>query len=309
MVKALAVLSGRTGRRARLARERANLAQSWASRPSDLDEYLVTGYQNPRINAQSILTRHLLVRKLFGSEFDPLMREELAFCVEATEVLRQRAAELGVKMGTYLNPTKRAVVAEVCKAIALWEDTYECRWAESLTDRKAGSVRVLELGCGSANDYRYFQSYGLARFLDYTGVDLSSATIDNAHTRFPHIRFEVQDILDLPYDDQSYDYVIAFDILEHLSPEALAQAIDEASRLAKRGVILTFFSMADIPEHEIRPEGTYYRNVLSAPVVRERLAKDFADVRATHIRALFRDQFRYRHAYNSKAWTVAADRS
>ena len=50
-----------------LASEERLLRWSWASHPADsLDAYLVVGWQNPRINVQSILIRHELIRRLFG---------------------------------------------------------------------------------------------------------------------------------------------------------------------------------------------------------------------------------------------------
>jgi ubiquinone/menaquinone biosynthesis C-methylase UbiE len=235
------------------------------------------------------------------------MREELAHCVEATKALRKRAAELGVTMGSYLDPAKRAAVKEVSATIADWEDRYEHRWAQALRDRSVPPLRVLEFACGSANDYRFFDSYGIARFLDYTGVDLTQANIDNARSRFPGVQFEVGNVIDLPYPDRSYDYVVVSDLFEHLSLEAMGQAVGEAARLAGRGVVFTFFNMADVPEHEVRPKGSYYWNLLSAPLIRARLAQDFDTVTAIHVRTFLRDEFGYQQSYNKKAWTLIAE--
>ena len=69
------------GRRAR----RFLAERAWAYRPPEiLDTYLVSGYQNPRINVQSILVRHFLTRRLFGDEFDQLMDEEIRFALSST---------------------------------------------------------------------------------------------------------------------------------------------------------------------------------------------------------------------------------
>ena len=172
-----------------IAKEQKQLKKSWAGHaPEVLDQYLVSGYQNPRINAQSILARHFIIRRLFADEFDALMKDELAFCVEANDAIRRRASELGVTIQAYTDPKKRAQVAEVCQVIADREDTFERRWREALADRTAPPLKVLEFACGSANDYRFFDSYGLAKFLDYTGVDLNENNIDNARKRFPGVR-------------------------------------------------------------------------------------------------------------------------
>jgi hypothetical protein len=62
--------------------ETENLVKSWDYYDSRfLEEYLVMGYQNPRINMQSILTRHFLIEEIFGNEFEDLMQEEIRFSV------------------------------------------------------------------------------------------------------------------------------------------------------------------------------------------------------------------------------------
>jgi ubiquinone/menaquinone biosynthesis C-methylase UbiE len=44
-----------------------------------LRDYLVAGVEDPRLNLQSILSRHYLIRALAGDRFDPLMRQEYRF--------------------------------------------------------------------------------------------------------------------------------------------------------------------------------------------------------------------------------------
>ena len=70
-------------------RRRIVLGRMWRNKSSTvLDAYLVSGYQNPRINVQSILVRHFLIRRLFGDEFEQVMDEELRFAIELNERLR-----------------------------------------------------------------------------------------------------------------------------------------------------------------------------------------------------------------------------
>jgi ubiquinone/menaquinone biosynthesis C-methylase UbiE len=287
--------------------EEGNLKRSWARySPEVLEEYLVSGYQSPRINAQSILARHFFIRQLFGSEFDGLMQEELKFCVETNEAIRQRAAELGVTMGSFADPDKRAAVERVCAVIADREKVFEGRWRDTLAARSAAPTSVLEFACGSANDYRTLASYGIARFVDYTGVDLSEKNISNAKKRFPAVNFEVGSILDLSYDDGSFDYVLAFDIFEHLSLSTMEQAMSEAMRLARKGLVLAFFIMIDAPEHNQRPKGRYHWNELSASKIEEKLREAFSDVQVTHIPSFLEQNFDYGRYYNKKAYTIIA---
>ena len=52
-------------------------------------------------------------------------------------------------------------------------------------------LSVLEAACGSANDYRFIEAFGLARLLDYTGFDLCEKNIFNAKQLFPMAQFNV----------------------------------------------------------------------------------------------------------------------
>lgn len=289
--------------------EESKLKRSWAAySPETLEAYLISGYQNPRINAQSIIARHFFVRQLFGSEFDELMQEELKFCVETNDAIRQRAAEMGVTMGVFTNPDKRAAVERVCAVIVDREQIFEHRWRDALAARSAEPVSVLELACGSANDYRSLANYGIARFLDYTGVDLNDRNIANAKARFSDVDFEVGSILDLPYDDGSFDYVLAFDIFEHLSLSAMEQAMSEAMRLARKGLVFAFFIMTDAPEHNQRPKRSYHWNELSASKIEALLRTAFPDTQAWHIATFLNESFGYGHYYNQKAYTIIAQR-
>lgn len=305
----LAALGGVPAPRAGGPGESRRLQASWSKHRAEmLDDYLVTGYQNPRVNAQSILTRHFLVRALFGSDFDPLMRKELEFGVSAHAAIREGAREAGIKVRPRADPAERARIKEVSAVNTEREEEFEYRWNEVLSARTADPISVLELACGSANDYRFFDSYGLARFLRYTGVDLNQSNIDNARARFPDVDFGVADMLRLPFGDDAFDYVIAFDIFEHLSLRSMERALSEAMRVARSGLALTFFVMADVPEHTERQLKKYHRNELSRPRIEELIRSRFPTVDAKHIKTLLIDEFQASGYYNKRAWTITAKR-
>lgn len=284
------------------------LEQTWSRGNAEmLDRYLVSGFQNPRINVQSILVRHFLISKLFGAQWDQMADAELRFAVELNEALRRRASELGVTMGSYLDPAKYAGVQRVDEVIADRQTSFEARWRAEVAERTAAPLRVLEFACGSANDYRAFVACGLARHLDYTGVDLTPKNIENARRRFPGARFEVGNILDLAYADESFDLVIASDIFEHLAPDDMERALDEACRLARRGVALSFFNMSQAPDHLVQRRRAYHWNRLSAPRVEERLRRHFSTVTTVEVATWLQDRFDYRHSYNRSAYTIFAE--
>src|SRR4051812_24408489 len=56
-----------------LRTETVNLTKSWMQHDREmLRDYLVTGVEDPRINVQSILSRHFLNVALFGKRFEGL---------------------------------------------------------------------------------------------------------------------------------------------------------------------------------------------------------------------------------------------
>jgi SAM-dependent methyltransferase len=291
----------------RVLPEGSRLARAWLGYPSlMLDRYLVTGYQNPRINVQSILTRHALARRLFGPGLEGLMDGELRFAVELNEMLRESARKHGIRMGSYLNPWKQGRVLEAARVIEGRERDFEIRWAAELAVGHAPRLRVLELACGSANDYRSWAAYGLGRLLDYTGVDLNPTNVANARRRFPDVDFRVANVLELPFPDRSCDMIVASDIFEHLSLEALDRAFDEATRVAREGLVLGFFNMAEIPEHAERPRREYQWNRLSRRRLEERLRRTFPSVEVVGVASWLRDRFGYEHSYNRGAYTIVA---
>ncbi|MBW3613472.1 MAG: class I SAM-dependent methyltransferase [Chloroflexi bacterium] len=212
-------------------------------------------------------------------------------------------------MGTYRNPVKHAAVRRVDAGIADREGEFTARWRERLDRLETDPVSLIEFACGSANDYRTFAEAGLGPHLDYLGVDLSEKNIANARRRHPEARFEVGDILRLPPDDGAFDYVVASDIFEHLSPEAMERALDEAMRLAREGLILTFFNMADAPDHEVRRRRAYHWNTLSRPRIEDRLdGGGFGTRLVIPVARWLQRVHGYPHSYNRRAWTIVAER-
>ncbi len=296
-------------RRAKTETDR--LAASWKKhKAEDLDEYLVSGYQNPGINGASILARHFFIHKLFGDGFDALMDDELRFALETGELLRDRAKAAGVQsLAARLDPEKRATIHEISDVNKDREAHFRQTWHDELSARTpTRRLSVLELACGSANDYRAFAAYGLAQHLDYTGIDLNTTNIANATRRFPDIDFRRGDVMNLPFEDDSYDYVLAFDIFEHLSPEGMQTAMEEAMRVARRGLVLTFFNMDDIPDHVVRPLRQYHWNLLSADKTQELIRPRFPQIEALHLQAYVKERFPGSWYYSRKGWQIRAER-
>ncbi len=89
--------------------------------------------------------------------------------------------------------------------------------------------RILEIGCSGGVLQQQLQALG---FNDLTGIDISDVAIDRARQKMGD-RVSVMDAQKLSFEDQSFDIIIASDVLEHLELEH--QALTEWYRVLKPG--------------------------------------------------------------------------
>jgi SAM-dependent methyltransferase len=97
----------------------------------------------------------------------------------------------------------------------------------------ARGLRVLEIGCGLGTDGAQFARAGA----DYTGVDLTEASVELARRRFELFelpgKFQVADAEALEFADESFDLVYSHGVLHH-TPDA-ARAVREIHRVLRPG--------------------------------------------------------------------------
>jgi SAM-dependent methyltransferase len=230
-----------------LREETERLVRAWGSHSADqLRDGLVWGLQDPRLSLQRILVRHYFIRQLWPRQLEDLMRDELRHAVRA---------HVGDSGST---AARRSL------------DTVRERWRDLLQDRPSRPVTVLEVPCGSANDYRYFDSYGLAGHLAYTGVDLCRTNIVNARAMFPNVAFEHGNAFALDSFGR-HDYVFVADLFEHLSFRGIEAAVTQVVAAATKGVVVNFFEMSPVLRHHVYrpiPERHYFWHTLSLSVMK-----------------------------------------
>jgi ubiquinone/menaquinone biosynthesis C-methylase UbiE len=89
--------------------------------------------------------------------------------------------------------------------------------------------KVLEAGCAAGSITAYIANSGCIP----TGVDFSSDMIELAKNKNSNINFLVADVLDLPFEKNSFDAVIAASLINIVTDKN--KAINELSRTCRKG--------------------------------------------------------------------------
>ena len=323
----------------RLKRETECLRRSWMRHDRNtLKDYLVRDVEDPRINVQSILMRHFLIGNLFGEQFDDLMEHELRFSLVMNWMLRllkspihawQLQAVLDALLAgeddtewldipSYISETFAALALPnyICDLLN-WSpvettgvpvptyllSTFQRIWHEVLAGEHAQRISVLEPACGSANDFRFIDAFGIGRLLDYMGFDLCEKNIRNAGWMFPETRFHVGNVFEIDAGDKTFDYCFVHDLFEHLSIQAMEEAIQQICRVTRRGICAGFFNMYEGDRHVVNVVGDYHWNKLSVTETKAVFEQyDFA-VDVIHIDTFLRSKFDDPDTHNKGAYT------
>lgn len=314
------------------------LRQSWDKHPSDhLDSYLVSDVEDPRINIHSILTRSLLVDSLFPNVYSALIQEELRFGAIMTWLLLElkrgrRRTDLFVDIETGNSTTVPAFVLDAASALksdrwtlpdyitmvvdfrnlddpSNWlcdpsKDVFRSLWQRLLAGCPQTPIRVFEPACGSANDYRAIHQCGLARLIQYTGLEISRRNVANALDRFPNVDFRCGSILDSGIPSDVFDYVFVHDLLEHLSGEAIELTVTEIIRVTQREVWLHLFNSKATGEHDVVRVRDYHWNTISCKTLTDLGQSLGCQTEIVVIADMLRDKFGYQNYYNQKEATV-----
>lgn len=119
--------------------------------------------------------------------------------------------------------------------------------------RKLKPKNVLEIGTGNKT---------VANYLKQNGIKIETCDFDkNLEPDY------VADIRELPFKDNSYDVVIACEILEHIPWEDVDKALNELHRVSKKYVIISIpYSAAN------------FEFIFKFPLIRKILKKSFIDL-------------------------------
>jgi ubiquinone/menaquinone biosynthesis C-methylase UbiE len=92
--------------------------------------------------------------------------------------------------------------------------------------------KMIDLGCGPGQTTIFLSTCGVQ---DITGTDLSPAMIQWAKKKNPCLKFEVADMTQLQYSNESFSSAIAFYSIVNFDDTMLTNAMKEVHRVLKPG--------------------------------------------------------------------------
>lgn len=118
-------------------------------------------------------------------------------------------------------------------------DLAALRLGRSLDAMEGHTGSLLEIGCGAGRYLRAFRHY--RPDLELHGCDISHIALEEAEKADPkhEIDYKLGDALNLPYEDNSFDIVLLFDVFEHVTD--VGKAADEVARVLKPGGVFHCF--------------------------------------------------------------------
>jgi len=93
----------------------------------------------------------------------------------------------------------------------------------------------LEIGCNIGRNINNLYDMG---FTDISGIDILKYAIGQAETRYPDADLQVASVLELPYENDTFDVVYSVGVLMHINPTDIQTAMSEMVRVLKPGGVI-----------------------------------------------------------------------
>ena len=97
---------------------------------------------------------------------------------------------------------------------------------------------LLDVGCGPGALWPHLEAQSHPRWV---GLDVTQNMIATAHRLFPNVPCLRADAGRLPFNDAAFEVVLLRHVLEHLPGWLMENVISEATRVAKRAVVIDFY--------------------------------------------------------------------
>lgn len=166
---------------------------------------------------------------------------------------------------------KKGVIADyddIAKEYAeeFFSDTSDNKYIDVFLQSVDG-IKILDVGCGNGKDCKYISEKGF----EVNGIDLSVGMLAIAKEKVPNGKFEVMDIADITYPENSYDGIISNCSLFHIPSEELPKTLESFARVLKpKGKLLLILQEGlgeTMIEEPYRPGVNIYMNYFSVEII------------------------------------------
>ena len=114
--------------------------------------------------------------------------------------------------------------------LAAHDEAYLRHYVELVTRYAPPEAKILDLGCGNGISTRLLNQ---ARF-DVVGADISPLFLEEAQAwENPQLQYRVCDVLELPFEAETFDVICSNELIEHL-PD-VETALTEMIRVVRKG--------------------------------------------------------------------------
>jgi ubiquinone/menaquinone biosynthesis C-methylase UbiE len=100
--------------------------------------------------------------------------------------------------------------------------------------RQPDTMSLLDVGCGIGNIHGLFRG----KFRKVAGVDVSAESLRVAAQEFGEFDYQLYDGQHLPFEDGSFDMVMAICVFHHVPPDQWPQVAREMIRVARDGGLI-----------------------------------------------------------------------
>lgn len=104
-----------------------------------------------------------------------------------------------------------------------------------------GGAELLNVGCWTGA----FEALAVGEAKRTVGIDIEPGALDVARSNVPGVEFVQASVLDLPFDDGSFDMVTMWAVIEHIPLGTESRALEESARVLKPGGLLALSTPSD----------------------------------------------------------------
>ena len=151
-----------------------------------------------------------------------------------------------------------------------YDDTSDDRYIDKFLQSLNGK-RILDAGCGVGEDCKYVEQKGF----EAIGIDLSQGMLEIAREKYPNGRFQIMDMTNITYPENTFDGIISNCSLFHIPRELLPQTLESFKRVLKpNGKLLLILQEGNeekMVEEPYRPGVYVYTNYFSTENIKKLL--------------------------------------